>query len=174
MGAGEVKSADELDTIQRDLDAMPQVVKAEMEAHRSAAAGRMAEATASGLSEEFVLSAEELASIRPDPPANGRAWREIMARTQPDPLTRALDKAARDFNAREIQLRYLPSPSLTRWFAAALIAHHRVIEKIRADIPSGELTLSSMDQFNDRPVATGRGHMAIEAVQDLTPVRWTL
>ena len=28
-----------------------------------------------------------------------------MARAQPDPLTRALNKAARDFNAREIQLR---------------------------------------------------------------------
>jgi len=97
-----------------------------------------------------------------------------MPRGQPDPLTRALDKAARDFHAREIQLRYLPLPSITRWLAAALIVHHRVIEKIRADIPSGELTLSSMDKFNDRPIATGRGNTAIEAVQDLTPVKWTL
>ena len=43
--------------------------------------------------------------------------------------------------AREIRLRYLPNPSLNRWIAEALIDHHRVIEKIRADIPAGELTL---------------------------------
>jgi hypothetical protein len=35
----------------------------------------------------------------------------------------------------------LPKPSLNRWIAEALIDHHRVIEKIRADIPAGELTL---------------------------------
>jgi hypothetical protein len=53
MGSGEVLSADELDTIRKDLDAMPQAVRAEMEADRGAAAGKMAKATVSRLSEEF-------------------------------------------------------------------------------------------------------------------------
>jgi hypothetical protein len=33
--------------------------------------------------------------------------------------------------------------------AEALIDHHRVIEKIRTDIPAGELTLQDMERFND-------------------------
>ncbi|MFL5266198.1 MAG: hypothetical protein ACJ8AH_06290 [Stellaceae bacterium] len=70
MGSGEVLSADELDTIRRDLDAMPQAVRAEMEADHGAGATRMAKAAASGMSEEFTLSAEELASIKPEPPTD--------------------------------------------------------------------------------------------------------
>jgi hypothetical protein len=55
-------------------------------------------------------------------------------------LHRTLNNACRNWGAREIRLRYLPKPSLNRWIAEALIDHHRVIEKIRADIPAGELT----------------------------------
>jgi hypothetical protein len=97
-----------------------------------------------------------------------------VARSQPDPLDRALRKATRDFHAREIRLRYFPPPSLTQWFAAALIVHHQVIDKIRADIPAGSLTLQNMDKFNDKPVATGKGNTAIEAVQNLQPAKWSL
>jgi hypothetical protein len=56
-------------------------------------------------------------------------------------LHRTLNNACRKLGAREIPLRYLPKLSLNRWIAEALIDHHRVIEKIRADIPAGELTL---------------------------------
>jgi hypothetical protein len=37
---------------------------------------------------------------------------------------------------REIRLRYLPKPSLSRWILRALIDRTRVIEKMRADIPA--------------------------------------
>jgi hypothetical protein len=37
--------------------------------------------------------------------------------------------------------------------------HHRVIEKIRADIPAGELTLQDMESFN-QPIARGMGDTA--------------
>ena len=57
-------------------------------------------------------------------------------------------------------LRYLPKPSLNRWIAEALIDHHRVIEKIRADIPAGELILQDMESFNDQPIARGVGDTA--------------
>src|SRR6516225_11394058 len=50
-------------------------------------------------------------------------------------LHRTLNDACRKWGAREIRLRYLPKPSLNRWVAEALIDYHRVIEKIRADIP---------------------------------------
>src|SRR5882762_2834569 len=56
-------------------------------------------------------------------------------------LHRTLNNACRKWGAREIRLRYLPKPSLNRWIAEALIDHHRVIDKIRADIPAGELTM---------------------------------
>jgi len=52
-----------------------------------------------------------------------------------------LNNPCRKWGTREIRLRYLPKPSLNRWIAEALIDHHRVIEKIRVDIPAGELAL---------------------------------
>ena len=61
MRSGDMLTRDELETIRKDLDAMPWAVKAEMKAVRCAAAGRMARATSFGLSEEFTLSANELA-----------------------------------------------------------------------------------------------------------------
>ena len=76
--------------------------------------------------------------------------------SKPDPnreLHRALNNACRKWGAREIRLRYLPKPSLNRWIAEALIDHHRVVEKIRADIPAGEFTLQDISSFNDEPVA---------------------
>jgi hypothetical protein len=58
-------------------------------------------------------------------------------KAKPDPQTtelhRALNRACRELNAREITLRYLPPPSLTRWIATALVVHHRVL--------AGELTM---------------------------------
>ena len=64
-------------------------------------------------------------------------------------------------------MRYLPKPSLNRWIAEALIDHHRVIEKIRADIPAGELTLEDMDRFNDQPIARGVGDTATDAFKNM-------
>jgi hypothetical protein len=55
-------------------------------------------------------------------------------------LHRTLYNACRKWGVREIRLRHLPKLSLNRWIAEALIEHHRVVEKIRADIPAGELT----------------------------------
>jgi hypothetical protein len=62
----------------------------------------------------------------------------MAEKPKPDPnvdLHRTLNNACRKWGAREIRLRYLPKPSLNRWIAEALIDHHRVIEKIRADHP---------------------------------------
>jgi hypothetical protein len=69
----------------------------------------------------------------------------MAEKPKPDPnadLHRTLNNACRKWGAQEIRLRYLPKPSINRWIAEALINHHRVIEKIRADIPAGELHLT--------------------------------
>jgi hypothetical protein len=71
-----------------------------------------------------------------------------------------------------IRLRYLPKPSINRWIAEALIDHHRVIEKIRADIPAGELTLQDMESFNDQPIARGLGETATDAIKTMSPLQW--
>jgi hypothetical protein len=71
-----------------------------------------------------------------------------------------LNNACRKWGAREIRLRYLPKPSLNRWISEALIDHHRVIEKIRADIPAGELTLSYAGDWVTRLIRR-RGEPAI-------------
>jgi len=87
-------------------------------------------------------------------------------------LHRALNNACRKWGAREIRLRYLPKPSLNRWIAEALIDHHRVIEKIRADIPAGELTLQNIENFNDQPIARGVGDTATDAIKTMSPLQW--
>ena len=87
-------------------------------------------------------------------------------------LHRTLNNACRKWGAREIRLRYLPKPSLNRWIAEALIDHRRVIEKIRADIPAGELTLQDMESFNDQPVARGTGDTATDAIKTMGPLKW--
>jgi hypothetical protein len=46
-----------------------------------------------------------------------------------------------------------------------LIHHHRVIEKIRTDIPAGELTLH-VETFNDQPIARGVGRYGSRRDQD--------
>jgi hypothetical protein len=87
-------------------------------------------------------------------------------------LHRTLNNACRKWDAREIRLRYLPKPALNRWIAEALIDHHRIIEKIRADIPAGELTLQDMDSFNDQPIARGMGDTATDAIKTMQPLKW--
>ena len=99
----------------------------------------------------------------------------MTERPKPDlaaELHRTLNNACRKWGAREIRLRYLPKPSLNRWIAEALIDHHRVIEKIRADIPAGELTLQDMDSFNDQPIARGMGDRATDAIKAMSPLQW--
>jgi hypothetical protein len=86
--------------------------------------------------------------------------------------------------AREIRVRYLPKRLLNRWIAEALIDHHWVIEKIRADIPPGELTLlrgeaarlgvppkQDMESFNDQPIARGVGDTATGAIKTMALAR---
>jgi hypothetical protein len=87
-------------------------------------------------------------------------------------LHRTLNTACRKWGAREFRLRYLPKPSINRWIAEALIDHHRVIEKIRADIPAGELTLQDMETFNDQPIARGMGDTATDAIKTMSPLQW--
>jgi hypothetical protein len=87
-------------------------------------------------------------------------------------LHRTLNKACRKWGAREIRLRYLPKPSVNRWIAEALSDYHRVIEKIRADIPAGELTLQDMESFNDQPIARGVGDTATDAIKTMCPLQW--
>jgi hypothetical protein len=76
------------------------------------------------------------------------------------------------WQAPRSRLRYLPKPSLNRWIAEALIDHHRVIEKIRADIPAGELTLQDMESFHDQPIARGLGDAAADAIKTMCPLKW--
>jgi hypothetical protein len=66
----------------------------------------------------------------------------------------------------------LPKPSLNRWIAVALIDHHRVIEKIRADIPAGELTFQDVECFNDQPISRGMGDTATDAIKTMCPLQW--
>ena len=87
-------------------------------------------------------------------------------------LHRTLNTACRKWGAREIRLRYLPKPSINRWIAEALIDHHRGIEKIRADIPAGELTMQDMESFNDQPIARGLGETATDAIKTMSPLKW--
>jgi hypothetical protein len=112
----------------------------------------------------------------------------MAEKPKPDPnadLHRTLNSACRKWGAREIRLRYLPKPSLNRWIAEALTDHHRVIEKIRADIPAGELTMlrgeaatlgvppkQDMDSFNDQPIARGVGDAATDAIKTISPLQW--
>jgi len=56
--------------------------------------------------------------------------------------------------------------------ATALIVHHRVLEKIRADIPAGELTMQDIEAFNDQPIARGAGATPVEAIKSLLPLTW--
>ena len=99
----------------------------------------------------------------------------MAEKPRPDPnveFHRALNNACRKWGAREIRLRYLPKPSLNRWVAEALIDHHRVIEKIRADIPAGELTMQDVDSFNDQPIARGVSDTAADAIKSMWPLTW--
>ena len=99
----------------------------------------------------------------------------MAEKREPDPnaeLHRTLNNVCRKWGAREIRLRYLPKPSLNRWIAEALIDHHRVIEKIRTDIPAGELILQNMESFNDQPIARGVGDTAIDAIKTMSPLQW--
>ena len=99
----------------------------------------------------------------------------MAEKPKPDPngeLHRTLNNACRKWGAREIRLRYLPKPSLNRWMAEALIDHHRVIEKIRADIPAGELTSQDMESFADQPIARGAGDTATDTIKAMQPLTW--
>jgi hypothetical protein len=108
--------------------------------------------------------------------APGIVYTVAMAeKSKPDlstELHRTLNTACRKWGAREIRLRYLPKPSINRWIAEALIDHHRVIEKIRADIPAGELTLQDMESFNDQPIGRGLGDTATDAIKTMKPLQW--
>jgi hypothetical protein len=53
-----------------------------------------------------------------------------------------------------------------------LIDHHRVIEKIRADIPAGELTLQNMESFADQPIARGVGDTATDTIKTMSSLQW--
>jgi hypothetical protein len=95
----------------------------------------------------------------------------VKATSNPDTaLHRALNGALRQFGAREIVLRYLASGSV-RWIATALIDYHRVVDKLRADLP-GSLSLADVTAYNDQPIARGEGATAIEAIKAMTPVTW--
>jgi hypothetical protein len=87
-------------------------------------------------------------------------------------LHRTLNNACRKWGEREIPLRSWPKSSLNRWIAEALIDHHRVIEKIRADIPAGELALQNIESFNDQPIARGVGDTATDAIKTMWPLQW--
>jgi hypothetical protein len=47
-----------------------------------------------------------------------------------------------------------------------------VIEKIRADIPAGELTMQDVDSFNDQPIARGVSDTAADALKSMWPLTW--
>ena len=87
-------------------------------------------------------------------------------------LHSTLNNDCRKMGVREIRLRYLLRPSLNHSIAEALIDRHRVIEKICADIPAGDLTLQDMQSFNDRPIARGVGDTAIDAIKTMWPLQW--
>lgn len=96
-----------------------------------------------------------------------------------------MNNACRKRGARESRLRYLLKPSLNRWISEALIDHHRMIEKIRADIPDGDFILlrgeaarlgvppkQDIESFNDQPIARGVGDTATDAIKTMWPLQW--
>jgi hypothetical protein len=60
--------------------------------------------------------------------------------------------------------------ALNRWVGEALIDHHRVVDKIRADIRTGALTLRDMDAFAE-PIARGVADTAPDAVKTMCPLK---
>jgi hypothetical protein len=92
--------------------------------------------------------------------------------TPNDALNRVLAKICRTLEAREITLRYLPPPSGVRWIATALLDYHKVLDKIRADIPQGSLSLADVERYNDMPIARGEGGTATDAIAAMTPLTW--
>ena len=90
-------------------------------------------------------------------------------------LNRALAAAARKFAAREIVVRYLPRPALTRFIATALIEHHRVPERLKASgLDRGQvLGFDPIAHWADQPVARGEGKTAVVAVDGMIEVAWT-
>ena len=89
-----------------------------------------------------------------------------------DALNRVLRRACLKLSAREIVLRYLPPPSTVRWIATALIDYHKIIDKIRTDIPAGSISLGHVERYNDRPIARGEGATASDAIAAMTPLTW--
>src|ERR1700757_4446327 len=108
----------------------------------------------------------------------------MAEKREPDPnaeLHRTLNNACRKWGCREIRLRYLSKPSLNRWIAEALIDHHRGIDKIRADIPSGDHPFlagkarslgvppkQDMESFHAQPIARGMGDTATDAIKAMS------
>ena len=92
-----------------------------------------------------------------------------------DPLVqRALNRSDRQFDAREIVLRYLAWPSRTWRIATPLLVHHRVVDKIRADIPAASPIFADIEGFNDVPSAYGSGNAALSAVTSMIALKWRL
>jgi hypothetical protein len=83
-------------------------------------------------------------------------------------LHRTLNNACRKWGARKSAYDICRS----RRSIKALIDHHRIIEKIRADIPAGELTLRDMESFNDQPIARGVGDMASDPIKTMWSLQW--
>ena len=50
--------------------------------------------------------------------------------------------------------------------------NHRVIEKVRADLPAGELAMQDIESFNDQPIARGVGDVAANAIKTMWPLMW--
>ena len=47
-----------------------------------------------------------------------------------------------------------------------------MIEKIRADIPAGELALADIESFSDQPIVRGAGDTAHDAIKTMWPLKW--
>jgi hypothetical protein len=78
LNSGDILSNDDLDTIRKDLDAMPEAVRAEMKGDHLPGANKMVKATVGRLSGAFALSAaDELAAVKPEPSAQRPAGPEF-------------------------------------------------------------------------------------------------
>jgi hypothetical protein len=86
-------------------------------------------------------------------------------------LLQALGNAVRNFEAREIRLRCLPtrgeSPINAAWIAEALVEYRLVAGRMKEHGIRG-----APKSYSDQPVARGTGATALAAIAAILPEPW--
>ena len=91
-----------------------------------------------------------------------------------DDLEKLINKALRQWKAREISLHfYGRKKGGVTWIARAFLGHSEVQARLAESGREGSITLEKLTAMADRPVAQGQGKTAIEAVTAMAEQRWS-